>query len=278
MIRIIKIYILFLFIASIQAQLTVAVADFKNNSAELYLDNWERMIPDYLKTELAASQKIILVERQDLETVLKEQALGMTGLIDSSTAQRVGVLLGAQLVITGTVSRTGGFYRIDAKMIRVSTGQVFSEKVRAKDDQHLNEMIELLANNIIYNLTRGKGYREKIELKKYPTKYFLLATIALGGGTFITHNIYNTQYDLYLKATTLPDIAAKYDKSNNYYKTRNILAVCTGAVLCATLYCWIKNISPDIIYACDDRHKKTIIPAIVLHSNSEVRIGVAVHF
>ena len=267
-----------IFFTSLSAQLTVAIADFDNSSTEFYLDNWESMIPEYLKSELASSKKIILVERQDLESVLKEQALGMTGLIDSSTAQKVGDMLGAQFIITGTISKTGGWHRIDAKIVRVSTGRVHSEKVRAKDDQHLNEMIQLLANNIISVLTREKEYCEKRELKKYPTKYFLAATLGLAAGAVLTNNAYSREYDKYHDAILIDDMTNRYDKANKLYKTRNVLASLSGAALIGTIYCWIKNLSPNYIYAHQKTGKIAIIPGLAINYNNEVSIGVKIHF
>jgi TolB-like protein len=276
--NILKFLIFILVIGSINAQITLAIADFDNNSNEFYLDNWEKMIPDYLKSELASCKKMILVERQNLESVLKEQALGMTGLIDSSTAQKVGDLLGAQFIISGTVSKPGDWYRIDAKIIRVSTGEVHSEKVRSKDDQHLNEMVQLLANNIISILTREREYHEKQELKKYPTKYFLLATVGLAAGTVLINNNYQDEYDQYHAALTISDLSTKYDNANKLYKTRNVFAAVTGAALLGTIYCWLKNLSPNIIYAHHKTEKLNIMPAVVINYNNEVSIGVKVYF
>ena len=258
--------------------MTVAIADFENNSNEFYLDSWEKMIPDYLKSEFTSSKQIVLVERQNLESVLKEQALGMTGLIDSSTAQKVGDLLGAQFIITGIISKTGGWTRIDAKIVRVSTGEVRSEKVQAKDDKHLNDMVQMLANNIIHILTREKDYCEKRELKKYPTKYFLLATVGLAAGTVIINKNCEDEYDQYHDAQTIPDFSSTYDKANTLHKTRIVLAGLTGGAILGMIYCWIKNLSPDIIYACKKNDRLQIVPTIVTNYNNEVSIGVKIHF
>ena len=119
------------------AQQPIAIGDFKNDSEVFYLDSWEKSIPEFLKSELSKAEELIVVERQQLESVLREQALSMTGLIDSATAQSVGQMVGAQYMISGKISKTGKWIRIDARIIQVSTGQVKSEKVRGQDNQHL---------------------------------------------------------------------------------------------------------------------------------------------
>ena len=44
-----------------------------------------------------------VVDRENLERILEEQRLGLTGIVDESTAVRVGNLIGAQAVLMGTV-------------------------------------------------------------------------------------------------------------------------------------------------------------------------------
>lgn len=262
----------------LNAQITVAIADFKNNSDAFYLDAWEQSIPEYLKSELSLSEEIVVVERRQLESVLKEQALSMTGLVDSSTAQKVGDLLGAEFVISGTISQSGKWVRIDAKIIRVSTGQVKSEKVQAPDDKHLNEMVTLLANNIVFILSGDGVYREKKTLKKYPTGYFLAATGLLTIGTLIVNNAYNKKLDEYQNASGLDEFDDAYDSVNNLKKTRTVLLSVTGVAIIGTLYCWIKNMSPDEILAQNLNHSRGFFPNLTLDGNGNIHASLSIHF
>src|SRR5574341_798262 len=88
--------ILLLFILPAQAKLfqpcagirdsstiTLAVLDFKNNSGLFSHDVLEKSVPEMLKTELSGSGSgLFVVERQKLEALLQEQALGQTGALD----------------------------------------------------------------------------------------------------------------------------------------------------------------------------------------------------
>jgi TolB-like protein len=260
------------------AQVTVAIADFENQSDTFYLDTWEKSIPEYLKSELSGSENIIIVERRQLESVLREQALSMTGLVDSSTAQKIGDLVGAQFVITGTINKSGGWTRIDAKIIRVVTGHVKSEKVRAKDDEHLDEMVQLLANNILHILVGNVSYQEKIELKKCPTTYFLIASVGLVASTVILNNAYKNKLDEYHNATNLVQFDPAYDSANRLYKIRNILAYTTGVALVGAVYCWIRNISPNEILASTNDFDKQIIPTLALDLDNGFQAGVVIQF
>jgi TolB-like protein len=270
-----------LFLASAQpnqAQVTVAIGDFNNQSEEFYLDAWEKSIPEYLKSDMGRSDKVVLVERRQIESVLREQALTMSGLVDSSTAQKVGNLVGAQFVVSGTINKSGEWTRIDTRIIRVSTGHIKSETVRATDEDHLNEMVELLANNILHVLVGDIPYREKIELKKYPTTYFLLASAGLAVTAIILNNSYQTKLDQYRNAQELSQFDNLYDSANQLYKTRNVIAVVAGTALLGTIYCWIRNLSPNEILALNKTEQVAWIPTLNLDYNKGIQAGVTIHF
>ncbi|MBD3270940.1 MAG: hypothetical protein GF384_00195 [Elusimicrobia bacterium] len=83
----------------------VAVIDFQNKTA--YGQRLGDVATDILITELGKSKKFILVERDKMNRLLEEQKLGMSGVIDPSTAARAGKLLGVNAIVTGSVSQFG---------------------------------------------------------------------------------------------------------------------------------------------------------------------------
>jgi TolB-like protein len=265
-------------ICPLQAQMTVAIADFKNNTDAFYLDDWEKSIPEFLKSELSKSEDLVIVERRQLEAVLKEQALSMTGLVDSSTAQQIGNLLGAEYVISGTINQSGKWTRIDAKIIRVSSGHVKSEKVQAPDDKHLTEMVNLLGNNIIVLLSGDGTYIEKETLTNYPTTYFLAASAGLAIGTLVVNNAYNKKVEEYQHATELSEFDEAYDAANNLNKVRIVMASLTGVAVIGTIYCWIQNMSPDEILAYEGPMKPKFVPTIIFDGEGGVYAALTIHF
>ena len=262
----------------LHSQMTVAIADFKNNTDSFYLDDWEQSIPEFLKSELSKSEKIVIVERRQLEAVLREQALSMTGMVDSSTAQQVGTLLGAEYVISGTINQSGKWTRIDAKIIRVSSGHVKGEKVQAPDDKHLTEMVSLLGNNMIVMLSGDGTYIEKETLSNYPTTYFLIASAGLAIGTLVVNNAYNKKREEYQNATELSEFDEAYDAANNLNNARIVLASLTGAAIIGTLYCWIQNMSPDELIAYDDRYKQKFVPNLYFDGKGGIYAALTIRF
>jgi TolB-like protein len=102
--------------------LPVAVLDFRavggpeQRVAEAVAEN--------LRNALVQHQQFTVIERTQIQQVLKEQSFTQTGLADSAQAAAVGRLLGARLVVVGSVTQLGGTYTINARFIDVATGQV----------------------------------------------------------------------------------------------------------------------------------------------------------
>ncbi|MBN1782339.1 hypothetical protein JW948_14490 [bacterium] len=245
--------LLFGFCGLVQGQVHVAVGDFENRSDWVYLDSWARNIPDYLQHELSRDPGIVLVERHQLQTILQEQTLGMTGLVDSSNAQEVGRLISAQYIVTGTVNREEGWLRIDAKIINTGTGKVITEKVQSRNRSRLNEMLALLGNNLRYQLNGQGSYKPSLKVRQYPTRIFAGITLASAVSTVIVNNLYQDKKGEYLGATQLSQFDARYKSANRLHKTRNVLTWMTTAALAGTLYFWIYNLSPEEILAAEPR-------------------------
>jgi len=79
------------------------------------------ILSEALREELFLLKQFILVNREDLESLLKEMALQQTGLIDDKEAVKTGKGLAANQVITGKLGLLGKTYVLQAKRIDVET-------------------------------------------------------------------------------------------------------------------------------------------------------------
>lgn len=261
--------------------LTVAVLDFQNSSGLFNLDLLEKNVPEMLQTELSRpGSGLLVVERQKLEMILQEQALGQTGVIDQQTAQAVGQLAGAQYLLTGEISMAGARLRIDCHILKVATGQVRGEKVVGSDRRASAEMVRLLASNILYNLTGAGQYRESVRLKRYPAAWLALAAGLTAAATGVTHGISRAAYQKYQTATTLADLEKHYDRAGDYRKARNATAMVTGALALASVHFWLKNHADhNRIFAAASAAEEQRMPRLaVLAGNASIRLAVTFHF
>jgi Mg-chelatase subunit ChlD len=67
-----------------------------------------------------------ILERKDLQKILDELEMQLSGLADEKQAARVGELLGAQVLVTGKLYAKGENYELFLKLLRVETGEILS--------------------------------------------------------------------------------------------------------------------------------------------------------
>ncbi len=83
----------------------VAVLPFDNRVKNVPL-NWRlgEGLSEILITELIKSNRFLLVEREAIQDIVKEQEAGMSGLVRQETAAKTGQLSGAQFMIKGAIT------------------------------------------------------------------------------------------------------------------------------------------------------------------------------
>jgi Mg-chelatase subunit ChlD len=77
-----------------------------------------------------------VVERRDIQSILDELKLQLSGLTDNTQAVKVGELMHADLLLTGTLYRRGEEFEVFIKLLRVESGEVLS-LTKAKIDRDL---------------------------------------------------------------------------------------------------------------------------------------------
>jgi len=87
-------------------------------------------VAELLKSKLINAQEFALLERSDLDKILKEQALQQTGAVYENTAVQLGKVVGAKLTISGNVDKLGNAYQVSARLSDVATGEVLAVAVQ----------------------------------------------------------------------------------------------------------------------------------------------------
>lgn len=110
------------------APLTVAVFDFE--SKDEGVRDLGAKVAALLNAHLSAQPNLVMVERAELEKVLGEQELGLSGTVQPGSAARIGHLTGAQILITGRVFKVEKETFLVAKVIGTETSRVHGETVK----------------------------------------------------------------------------------------------------------------------------------------------------
>ena len=81
-----------------------------------------RQLSDQLRTELASSGRLEVVEREQTDAALQEQGSQQAGKLATERIVHVGHLIAAHKMVAGTVGRVGDVCTISLRLIDVATG------------------------------------------------------------------------------------------------------------------------------------------------------------
>jgi len=112
----------------------IAVIDFKADGVS---KSMARKISELIRNDLINSGKIVVVERSQMDQILKEQGLQASGCTDTECAVQLGKLLSARKMLIGTIMSFNGRTVISGRIVDVEKGtaEISSrEIVRNKND------------------------------------------------------------------------------------------------------------------------------------------------
>jgi TolB-like protein len=102
----------------------IAILDFENASPGRKFDSFRLGLAETMHQELKRVPTLMLVDRSNLDKILKEFRIGQSALIKPGTAPKMGKLLGADSFLAGTYQIIGNDVRLGAHIIDVETSTV----------------------------------------------------------------------------------------------------------------------------------------------------------
>jgi hypothetical protein len=169
--------------AAAQEVLTVAVFDFESKDESVHDLGPE--IATLVNANLSAEPRIITLERAELEKVLGEHELNLSGNVSPENAVKVGQLTGAKVLVTGRVFKAGNELVIVAKVIGTETSRVYGDVVNGQAKASVTDLSKELAQKIAAIVTtkgdtliaKVKTREERVEQIKKAIKGKTLPTV-----------------------------------------------------------------------------------------------------
>jgi len=128
----------------------IAVLDFQLQGGKHDSADMGKIVAEWLITALVKEGRFDVIERRLLEKVLQEQKIGVSGLVDESSASKLGRVLGAKIVITGSVMEFQGVVEANARIIEVETSSIIAaENVKSTSAVKLEDLVVQMAEKII---------------------------------------------------------------------------------------------------------------------------------
>ncbi len=133
----------------------LAIADFENISETAKKEKLGESVSELLSSKFSQTTIFNLVERKNLDKVLKEQELQLTGATDQNSAVNIGNLLNADALVYGSITELGDMFNITVKLVDVESGKVISETVSVEKKEMITVKEDLL--NMQYVKKMGVG-------------------------------------------------------------------------------------------------------------------------
>lgn len=134
----------------------LAVIPFENGGSygkdREEFDALRRGLAAMLISELSLNPAVRLVDRDQTQRFLDEQGLGVAERVDAATAAKVGKLVGARYMITGSFIDLYGDFRIDARLINVETGEIMKvvrSDPKLHDRRDMFRMVQSVSERIM---------------------------------------------------------------------------------------------------------------------------------
>ncbi len=142
-----------------------------------------KQVSTRLLGKLVDSTKLIIIERSELDKILKAQEIEQTGIVDTDTVKSTGGISSIDVMITGTLVPTIGGGELSVKVTDISSGRIYTmtsvaypvkESTPSKSDKELAKIYREHPDKLD---TLNRTYNELIRLGSNRPAVFLLAML-----------------------------------------------------------------------------------------------------
>lgn len=146
----------------------VAVLRFDNNTGDPRFDHLGRALSSMTISDLSVIDRIQLVERERLEELLAELDLQQSAYADPSSAQSVGMIMGAEYVVAGAFVTVDPEMRLDTRIDRVETAEIVTTAQVTGQQDALFDLQQSLADQLVegFELVLTEDERARLEARQ----------------------------------------------------------------------------------------------------------------
>jgi TolB-like protein len=206
----------------------LAVVNIKSNNSSLSDYIMER-IPDYV---IRNNKKITFVDRSKLDLIQKEISFQYSGEVNDDTMVSIGNKIGAQIIVTGTISESGNTYNFNIKLLDVKTSVILGSS--STKVLHDNAMELYLPNSQVAQIARDQEKKQqqkkastiksvKSALGIFPKGFYLGYLGSLNSPLGISMGWINENVAFFMDNEFYPPSFNGYECSEDSYYTENTI-------------------------------------------------------
>lgn len=146
--------VLFMLIPSFAAEkMPIAVIDLKARGVSKMVS---AAVTDLIRSEMVKTGLYTVVERSQMDEILKEQGFQQTGCTDQSCAVQLGKILSAKKILLGEINKMGETIMITVRIVDVEKGvSEYSANEKAHSEDVLDEAAKKLTRSLSLNIVEG---------------------------------------------------------------------------------------------------------------------------
>lgn len=145
----------------------IAMLDFENNTGNEEVSHYSQGLRSIIASDLfELLPEITFVERAKIAEVQKELDLGQSKFVDQNTAASMGKLLGANYLLTGSYFCHEDNWRIDVRLIRVETAEIYYTEKKDGTKDSFFDMEKSLVSAIAMNMLPSISQKGQNNFKK----------------------------------------------------------------------------------------------------------------
>jgi TolB-like protein len=218
--------------ASYAENLRIVVMDLKADGVS---DQIARTVSNMLRTEFINMNEFTVVERAQMDAILKEQGVQQSGCTDQACAVQMGRLMSARKILVGEVSPMGKSIITTVRIVDVEKGvSEFAATQKAASEEVLDVAVGDIAEKLADRIRKGSKDEPKKENKKAvvreaepeapgeitPAGYFLRGIVPGWGQFYSGHNIKGWIFGGVFVATLAGTIVSvnKYNTAKKEYE------------------------------------------------------------
>ncbi len=119
-----------------QEKITIAVLDLQPKGTSKIVAG---VVTDIIRSEMIKTGLYVVIERSQMDEIMKEQSFQLTGCVEQSCAVQIGKILSASKVLVGELGAVGSAFMITVRIVDVEKGSSeFAANERSENEDGLD--------------------------------------------------------------------------------------------------------------------------------------------
>lgn len=178
--------ILFLCAVSLNAEdkMQIAVLDLDPKGTSKVMAG---AVSDIIRSEMVKAGLFTVIERGQMDVILKEQGFQQTGCTDQACAVKLGKMLSARKILVGEINKIGQSFILTVRIVDVETGaSKFAANEKAESEDTLDKAAQSITQKLSQNIVEGD--KSFFVQRKTMTGYYLRSIVPGWGHIYADRN------------------------------------------------------------------------------------------